>query len=100
MNVEDATSFLRANGYVVIPKDRHVILQHSYCISDKELQISKQYAEALRDNTTEFMIRSIGKRARQEGLLLHTQRRVDFPDPSTVFTVKACFVKPKEESDA
>jgi hypothetical protein len=90
-------SRLRGAGFVVIPRERHVVLHASYLVTRREMENSR-IANRLADAALEDNLRCLIRKAFNDGLLLHERRENDERD--TMFTTLMGVIKPKEDDEA
>jgi hypothetical protein len=88
---------LRGAGFVVIPRERHVVLHSSYIVTRLELERARS-AVRLADAALEDNLRCIIRKAFNDGLMLH-QRRESPDDGDNVFTTMMGVIKPKEDDE-
>jgi hypothetical protein len=97
MDVEKfAAKFLRENGYVVIRKERRVILDANYILPPhpEQMKIGK---ERLIDIVQREQERTFARKLFDEGLVASTIRQISDPVTGTeeVFTSVIAVIKPK-----
>jgi len=95
---EQLAKRLRAHGYVVIPRERHVVLHSSFIVTRREVaKAPDRIADmALADN-----MRCLIRKAHHDGLLQHVRRDVEEPVTGceTVFSTMMGIIKPKENNE-
>jgi hypothetical protein len=101
MSRTDLTYFadvLRANGYVVIPRARHVVLQASFIANDRDYA---KYPERVLDAAEAECQRRIMRQAADQGLFVTVVREVvdGITGNETVINVGAGFIKPKADDE-
>jgi hypothetical protein len=95
--VRHAKQILRDAGYVVIPRERHVVLTQAYRMSKYEMEYSKFNAEAIRDCANHTMLRAIGPKLHKDGLLIKTVREEKWPEPIYEMRMQVAVIKPRDE---
>jgi hypothetical protein len=94
--LESYVSILKANGYVVIPRECHVILEANYILPPyaEQLKIGK---ERLQDMVQRQQEHTFARKLFDEGLAVNTIRQISDPVTGTeeVFTSLISVIKPK-----
>ena len=96
--ITHAKLLLKEAGYVVIPRERHIVVQSRYMVPPHDLNYSR--VERYEDMVRQKMLRDLICEADHAGLVLHA--RQDLNDPVTgrevVFTSAMGMIKPKESA--
>lgn len=91
-----AKALLKGLGYVVLPKERRVIVQARWLVSPHELERSRD--PRFEDMMRAANLRSLITEADQNGLVIHERQELD--DPITgrevLFNSAIGIIKPKE----
>jgi hypothetical protein len=95
-SLEFYAKFLRAHGYVVIPRERHVVLDANYVLPpySEQLRIGK---ERLIDMVQREQERTFARKLFDEGLVANTIRHIsdEVTGREVVFTSAIAVIKPK-----
>lgn len=101
VRLENLADLLRRNGYVVIPRERRVVLTSTYILSPTEMRYSRVNAERIEDMAREQSLKRLIRQADDDGLILHVRQDID--DPVTgreiVFRSAMAVTKPKADDE-
>lgn len=94
---ESVAEWLRSKGYVVIPKERHVVLSASSSIPRFEIESSRGSFDAAIKRSKDLMTRSIAKKLMDDNLIISKTHEADDPITGREFfvSVAAAIIKPK-----
>lgn len=99
--LEQAASILRDNGYVVIPRERHVVVQATYMVPPHEIEKVRSGDHRWSDIALTTSLKKIALEAYDAGLVIH--KRQDIADPicgqEVVFRTAMACIKPKAEDE-
>ena len=97
--LEHCKNVLRQNGYVVLPKERRVILQTNFLVPTSEVQYSRANAERYADMAQNANVQRLVREAMANGLVLHERRTIDdeVTGREIVFTSVMGVIKPNDD---
>lgn len=97
--VERAKQLLKDAGYIVIPKERRVIIHSRYLVSPWDLERFSGAPERYTDMVLSTHLRSIAGEIKDQGLYVHSKNAIDDPvtGKEVYFDTAVAVIKPKDE---